>query len=448
MANTPNPNQQGGFADPEKVRQATEYVKQLKAKIEETVRPIKDMADGMKKFTDQNDAVRKMAENFHGLSASGVAASVSLVEALKGFARAGLEGTGQMAMLDFQTQQLARGVAAVFLPAIETAMDIVRRLSDWFHSLSESQQNALQGLAVGAGVAKAAMSVLPGPLGLVAGGLAAVLTGTEAGQAAMDKLGAVFSGVLDALKPLLNAIGNVFASALDAASPLLEILTANLAAVMEGVRPLIDLIGRGLAENFKWVGSVLKSLMPVFDELRGAFGEVMDSLTELYDAFKPIIDAFSEGFKQLMTDVLVPVLKFIVHQFVEGIRKLIEYVEKAVAVLMAIKKLGMGALDVDALRAEVQAQYDAMQDRKRERRNGGAAGPDKPGRQVTPGGGQFEDVSNAFKRLQQAAFAGGKSHDERAADAAEETAKHTKKTSDLLEKKFGQPAPAKPAPPQ
>ena len=143
----------------------------------------------------------------------------SLVGALKSFAQAGLEGTGQAAMLSFETQQLARGVAAVFLPAIETAIDVVRRLSDFFHSLSESQQNALQGLAVGAGVAKLAMSALGGPIGLVAGGLAALLTGTSAGQQALGKLGDVFSSLLDALKPVLDVVGNLFTTAFAAVAP-------------------------------------------------------------------------------------------------------------------------------------------------------------------------------------------------------------------------------------
>jgi len=265
-------------------------------------------------------AATGLTASFSQLGVVGVSAVVGIVSGLRSFARAGLEGTGQAAMMSFQMRELARGVASVFLPVIDRAIDVVRRLSDWFRSLSGTQQDALQGLAVGAGVAKIGMMALGGPLGLVAGALAGLLTGTDAGSKALDGLGGAFSGVLNALKPVLSGVSAAMDGILEAVKPALD-------SVLGVVGDMAGRIGPILGEIVTAVKPVLEAFANIFagifESLKPLLGTFADVVKDMVTAIGPVLESVGGIFKDVFAaikpalDKIVPVLQDLAKTFSE-----------------------------------------------------------------------------------------------------------------------------------
>ncbi len=361
----PSPNPGGGFVDPEKVKKVTEFVNEYKKKIEDTIRPIKDLTDGVKKFLDAGNQIPKITEHLKGLSASGAAAAMSLVEGLKSFARAGLEGTGVAAMLHFQTQQLARGVAAVFLPAVEAAVDVVRRLSDWFHGLTEGQQNAIQGLVVGAAAAKVmsgAMAALgvesaiaTGGLSLLAGVVAAVAAG---GGGGLGKLGDAFSSLLDTIKPVLDIVSDLFDSLVDAIqpaiqavagalSPAIDVLAGVFGNLMQDLQPFISLMAGQLVQTVRMVGEVLKGLGPILGLLESVFAAQVEQIAPVIELMNGLANAalglLAGGLSKIAP--LVEVVAEAIDAMTEGFRAAIEIASALWDVFKEGVSVVLGAFD-------------------------------------------------------------------------------------------------------
>src|SRR5689334_22158792 len=125
--------------DADSIRKAAEYVKQLGEALAAAVQPVKD-----------------------------------LVGQMRSMQRIGLEGTGALAMMNFQTQQLGRSIAAVFLPAVEAATKATKILTDFFRQLTLSQQHLILGLAEGVGavtILGTAFRLLGVQVGIATGGL-------------------------------------------------------------------------------------------------------------------------------------------------------------------------------------------------------------------------------------------------------------------------------------
>ena len=431
--------QDTGTADPTMWKQAAKYIDEMHEGIKKLVSPVADVAEYLNKIKANAGGA---AASLGQMAALGYAKVMLLVDGLKAFARAGLEGTGQAAMLSFETQQFARGVAAVFLPVINLAVDALRRLSDFFHHLSESQQNALQGLVVGIGVIKAVGSALAllgveagiatGGLSLIAGAIAAVATGASGGGA-LGKLGDVFTGLLDAVKPVLDVFSDLFDSVFAAIEPAIAPALAMIqklagvfgeafGSIINDLKPFLVMMADSFVGNLKIVGDIIDDLLPIF-------GELMESFSDLAAAVAPLIKDMGDAFNELMTDVLAPMLKWILHEFVDGIKTMIDWIVKAIAFLKAAYKQikeGGGLLDIDELKAKVQIEYDAIKGESKRNQEGGATKAAKPGRQIEPGPGSFEAIDQMFKRIQAAASDTGKA-------AQENTADNTERTANLLD---------------
>lgn len=86
--------------------------------------------DRLTEFTRKLEAVGTFAGISFGI------ASASLL----GFVRAGLQGTGVGAQLNYQMQVLSREITQLFLPAIRFVIDKLQQVNQWFRSLSGAQQ--------------------------------------------------------------------------------------------------------------------------------------------------------------------------------------------------------------------------------------------------------------------------------------------------------------------
>ncbi len=78
-----------------------------------------------------------------------------------GFVLAGMRGTAQGEMLAFRMQMLSREVAGVFLPVIERAINYLQRITDWFRTLSQEQQESVMRWTLVTIAALGFLSVLP-----------------------------------------------------------------------------------------------------------------------------------------------------------------------------------------------------------------------------------------------------------------------------------------------
>jgi hypothetical protein len=68
----------------------------------------------------------------------------ALTGTVMGFVRAGLAGTVQGAALEMRWRFLSREVANVFMPTIETAIDMIGQATNWFRNLSGTQQDNIR----------------------------------------------------------------------------------------------------------------------------------------------------------------------------------------------------------------------------------------------------------------------------------------------------------------
>lgn len=93
-----------------------------------------------------------------------------------GFATAGLNASVYGTMLQFRMQQLNLTIAGIFRPEIEALIDGISRLTTWFRSLSDEQQETIARWTLGAAAASGLALILP----RVASGIAAAVAGLRA----------------------------------------------------------------------------------------------------------------------------------------------------------------------------------------------------------------------------------------------------------------------------
>ncbi len=380
-----------------------------------------------------------------------------------GFAAAGLAASAQMQMLTFQLGQLSRGVGAIFLPIIETATKLVGALAQWFGNLSESAQNAFQGLITGAVVAKYAIAAVGGPIGLLVAAIAALVTGTEGGQQMLSGLGDTLSKLLGLVTPVLEALQGVFEKVFAAIQPAIESMGESAQRIFKALEPAINAVV-GVLESVgdafaavagAWYGMLagaLSSAAGLLESLAGPIqtvsvllSEMGEAVAELFALAAPLIDALGAAFGEFL-DAARPVVEWIVEGLVASLKIMVEQLLRTVALIQVLSRHKLSDIlrgKVDIV-AEVEAQVQSIKDKAKERREGAkAGGPKKPGRRIGPTPGAFEDIANMFKRIQMAASDTGKKPEE-------ETADNTKRAADateaLLDEARGKKPKAEPAP--
>jgi len=213
----------------------------------------------------------------------------AVVGQVKLFALAGLAASVQGQILNQWLGQLSLAIGGLFKPEIEAVIDLIGDLVNWITNLSDEQAESIARWAEAAAAALAVAVVFPRvasaigvvitavraltaaivtglsstgigallPLiGLLLGGLTALVVGTETGRNALSALAEAFKpvsaalwdlgkAVYEALEPLFSVIGKL-------ASKILDVLAWALNKLAQGIRALAWLV-RQLGEAIGWL---------------------------------------------------------------------------------------------------------------------------------------------------------------------------------------------------
>lgn len=246
----------------------------------------KAVGDTADKARDAEKQIGGFADKIKGMlgavatGAAAVAAPLgALTAGIVGMARAGLEGTVQMEMLNNSYKQLAREVAAAVLPAVTMLNSALRSLTQWVRQTGLTGQQVFYILT------------------------AAIIGATVAAT-------------------VLVAVVSLLALAVTAATGGINLLLAAAIGVVAAV-------GAGLMAGLVAGGAAALSL---FSNLRAAFAGLGASLGRLWQAVQPLLTAFGQ-----LAGILIQV--FIVEPLVLFIELLTKAVDTVTQLVNAFMKL-------------------------------------------------------------------------------------------------------------
>jgi hypothetical protein len=143
------------------------------------------------------------------------------VTSITGFVTAGLAAGVMGQQLGFHMERLALTISGLFRPEIMKVIDLVRQLTDWLHSLTESQKTSLvQFVAIGAAA-----------LAFATGGLAGSVAGVGILGLAFKDLGPSLSALVSQLLRVAEAMQPLIDMIVGAITPAIDVLTAALASM-------------------------------------------------------------------------------------------------------------------------------------------------------------------------------------------------------------------------
>lgn len=124
----------------------------MKAKLKAAGGDADDMQAKYAKGLDRINAKAKDTESSWTRVGRGIQSITSAAQvgfgiasaSILGFVRAGLQGTMQGELMQFQMQQLSREIAGVFLPTINKVNELLGRAVAWFQGLSKEQQDSVR----------------------------------------------------------------------------------------------------------------------------------------------------------------------------------------------------------------------------------------------------------------------------------------------------------------
>jgi hypothetical protein len=363
--------------------------------VEITLKGIAGFSQGLSNVHNQLKAIESGAR---AVGDVGTKAFAAMSVALGGWLRAGFSATAQGNLLALQFTLLHREIASLFLPEIIKLTEALTRLVNWFHRLTGAQQDNIKRWIEGALVAAGVAIVLP----KVIAGIAAMVAGVQTLTAALFGLGVASGGVLPAIGAIITAV---------------TALAIGTAVGRQGIGSFLETFRPAFTEASKAISQLTSDLAPL---LRGM--EIMGNVLakELASSLRELIPLFSE-----LTKELVPLLKLIVGfvavTTVATIRGFTAALKELLPVLSSIARFFGVIIDKVGLLPKEIAPTVAIPD----------TSTTASRRDVTPVGGQFEDVQATFRRLQSAALkldAGEKSE---AQKQLEETRQQTQKLEEI-----------------
>jgi hypothetical protein len=206
--------------------------------------------DGARKAASAMDVLRDKVRAFARVAQVGFAAGTAGV---LGLARAGFAETVEGYRFGLQMKFLSQQVAALFVPALNKATELLEQLVNWFRQLDgEGQKNVRNMALLGLGATGLA-AVLPKAVGMMtglAGGAAQLATSLGMSAAAAGPIGVAVAAVAVTLATwaALFAVAYARSSELRASVTRLgTVLFDAFAKVKPLVLFLLDAMGRGLA---------------------------------------------------------------------------------------------------------------------------------------------------------------------------------------------------------
>jgi len=250
--------------------------------------------------------------------------TAALSGAITGIAVAGLRGTTEMYMLNFQMSQFQRQIASALLPIVDAFTVGLSRAWRGLNALGRAGQIAV--LVITAGLIGATIVLTGAVIGF--GILTAVIGGAIG--AAMAFAAALY--VVDAAQNLITGgLENIVGIAVSVGSAL---------AAMAGFAGLSAMAGITAAIGAAW-GVVLAASK----ELRGALWEVFGALQEIGMAVWPIVKAFGViGFILMDVGFIKPLIAFlnVLTIILHTVAKLIERLQKALPIIGQLAALAGG----------------------------------------------------------------------------------------------------------
>lgn len=258
-------------------------------KLAAATRQAGQVMDGMGKSIDK--ARDSIAASPLAIGAA-VAGFEMLTNAARSWVNMGLQGTNYGNALHAQMQLLSQQIAGVFVPVIQAVTDGVRRLSQWFRSLTGDQQAIIRHFVEAAAV----MVIAHKAVGRITEALGGFV---KAGLAALT---AVAGGIVSTLIPAFVTLVSAVVSGSGVMSAAIGFATAGIATIVGALAAAASVaVSFGIAAG--GAGAVLGTGLAVGTEQgRSALGRLVESLkplgqamretfTALRRAIEPVLDA-------------------------------------------------------------------------------------------------------------------------------------------------------------
>lgn len=332
------------------------------------------VAAGLKLIAEAADSAgAKIKNGFAGVA--GVFNSVrgaieGATGSLMGWVRQGFQGTTQGAMLNVQFELLSREIASIFIPIMDKVSYAVQEALNWFRQLTGAQQDQIMQWAAGAAAAALVANILPKVAGLIGGlvipAFRALVGVVTAGSVSMGTALGFATGGLSTLLSLALSLGVGFAVGSEKGR-------SGLTRLWEALKPIGDALAR--------LGS---ALMPLWEGIEsvvvGAIEGISSVLATLIDLIADAINAM-KGLHESSVDFLT-----------SGIGN---------------AALNLGELfNVDTLRTFgtelIRGEFSRA--RPAVPTPASAGGTGEGHRTVMLSGGQSEDITNLWRRLQSETF--------------------------------------------
>jgi hypothetical protein len=369
-----------------------------------------------------SERVSRTRDSINAATGPMSSAFLMLKNSVMGWVTAGLQGTAEGYQLNYQFQQLSRQIAAVFLPVIRTAIQTIREAVDWFRGLTREQQDSFRNWTLIVGGVLGA--------GYALSWLAGILVSTTA---AVQALNAGFL-VLVARSPAVAGAAMVVGKGLSAAAAVVfNPVSMGLLAVAAAVLLISDRLEKMNAGIREAVGEMNRFNKGEFTKKEFDESEITKKARSIQDPKEreKYLKSVEEGSNA---------------NALEAKRRLEERYggggfQAGANRLRDITYRDDGKMLTDKAKGFVRDREIAKQLREENRTGNKFSGyvPDpkmkagtpeasKPSDrlEVTPMGGQFSDVTNVFKRFQEAASKGDVSEDKKQTDLLAQIAMNTK----------------------
>lgn len=265
-------------------------------------RAMTDTGRSMSDASRTSDMLKTRGDNLARSTLAVVGAYGLARASLEGWVRSGLSGTTTADLLSYQTQQLGRSVASIFLPSVEAGIRGLRSLTDAFNGLTGPQQEAIRRTSLMVVGVLGAVATVP-KLTAAVGGLGQILRGL----AVANPFVAVTAGLVGLLslsdrgREYLGTVGERLGEAFE---PLAGLLTDVILPALEN---FIDLMSRGTAQ-FLLVGALATAgILRIISAVRGlqaGFSSLAGSISLAVGVVSLLVAAFQKTAFQKFTDEL------------------------------------------------------------------------------------------------------------------------------------------------
>lgn len=364
-----------------------------------------------------------LGELTKGINAVGVHAQRAFTVAtasLTGFVVAGLRGTSMGELLSDRMQQLSRQIASLFVPEMLKAVNVIEQAVLWFQRLDGEQQRNIKSWVLGGVAALGVMSIMP----KVFTAIMTVVGGIQVLTAAIAEAGVAAGIASGGLVPLIGAIvtlgaglatmgfatekgRELFGKLKRAVEPIIKSLWEIAQVVGQALEPILDEVVATIAEIAAGAGDVLQEWLPIIKEVVVAVADlllpVLRVALNLWKAEAQTIQFLLKAIAVVIKEI-AEFLSFLISPmqriaesstaWANQVKQLIQDYETLARILVFAGGVAAGIAGNIAISRFLRGQQQRVTDETNRRRT--------PTTELQPAGGQFEAITEAWRRLQSA----------------------------------------------